>query len=31
MSAFGVCCIIALAAIGIALLIGAWKHDWKEK
>ncbi len=30
MSAFRICCIIAAAAIGIALIIGAWKHDWKE-
>lgn len=30
MSAFGICCIIAVVAIGIALIIGAWKHDWKE-
>lgn len=31
MSVFGICCIIAVSAIGIALIIGAWKHDWSEK
>lgn len=30
MSVFGICCIIAVSAIGIALVIGAIKHDWKD-
>lgn len=30
MSAFGICCIIAVSAIGIALVIEAIKDNWKE-
>lgn len=30
MSAFGICCIIAVSAIGIALIIYAIKFNWKE-
>lgn len=30
MSVFGICAIIFVSAIGIALIIGAWKQDWKD-
>lgn len=30
MNVFGICMIIFAASIGIALIIGAWKHDWKD-
>ena len=30
MTVFGICCIIAVTSIGIALIIGAWKHDWND-
>lgn len=30
MSIFGICMIIFVASIGIALIIGAWKSDWKD-
>ena len=30
MSVFGICMIIFAASIGIALIIGTWKHDWKD-
>lgn len=31
MTVFGICCIIAVISIGIALIIGAWKHDWNDR
>ena len=31
MSVFGICCIIAVSAIGIALVVGAIKYNWRDK
>ena len=31
MSVFGICCIIAALAIGIAMVIGAIKYNWRDK
>ena len=30
MTVLGICAIIFVASIGIALIIGAWKHDWNK-
>ena len=31
MSVSGICCIIAVSSIGIALIIGAIKDNWRDK
>ena len=30
MNVIEICLIIAVSSVGIALIIGAWKHDWKD-